>query len=458
MKHLIALCLFNTLLADPVFAVFRTVDNSPGSSADFESVQVAIDSSSDGDTLLVQGSGINYGDVMINRPITLLGDGWCPDSLTRLENVRIQNSNVQVSGFEIKYVLFDAPSASGDSLTTVLLSNCKLGDFVGGSLDVLGFMGLNGSAYALLRDIIIRNNYFYNAGIKAWGNACLDSNLLIDTMRIENNIFDRAGFFFRSGAIGLETLVLDHNILALPFEDPDGIFTSVCMGGGFSVYGASITNNIFYAANPAGCEGCTYANNLTYLNGVNDMIPGTGNVIGVDPQFVYYPGTGFDLSYDFQLSDSSLGNDAATDGTDIGVFGGIHPWTGCVFNTWDCPALQANLGDPCEDEGDPDTQNAVGPDCTCDTLNMAVSDHLLGSTLAILPNPAEDRVRVSRASSNLRSPVDLVVVDAVGQVIMRRVGLAALTIELDIAHFGPGAYIVRLKSENGAAHGRFIKD
>jgi len=93
-----------------------------------------------------------------------------------------------------------------------------------------------------------------------------------------------------------------------------------------------VENNIFYGAEPQGGTGCVFSKNLTYMC-VNNTIPGTGNLgsgnkVNQNPQFVNYPvaGGAFSFSYNFQLQPTSPGKNAGTDGTDIGIYGGMMPY------------------------------------------------------------------------------------------------------------------------------------
>jgi hypothetical protein len=50
-----------------------TVDNSVGANAQYNDLQSAISAATNGATIYVHASEINYGDIDINKPITLIG-------------------------------------------------------------------------------------------------------------------------------------------------------------------------------------------------------------------------------------------------------------------------------------------------------------------------------------------------------------------------------------------------
>jgi hypothetical protein len=461
MKQLIALALFCLLITRPVTAAVHTVDNSPGSTADFVDLQTAIDSAGVGDTLYILGSGINYGNATIESALTLVGEGWCePATATRVAHLWIRSSSVHLFGIEILELLLDAPNAIGDSLEHVLVERCEIQDYNTGTLASLIFIGLNGSEHAYLHDITFRNNHIWRTPVYGWGNDCLASNFIIDTLRFENNIWDQPAFFFRSGAQGLETLILDHNQFSGFYPYPGGMFYTECFGAPFSVPGATIRNNVLDSVNASGGIGCQYYSNLSFRDATYPAVPDTpGPNISGDPQYMNFPGGDFMPAYDYHFMSGSQGIGAASDGTDIGIYGGQYPWPDCVFDFWDCPDQQANFGDPCLDDGDPDTQNGIGPDCTCDTLNMAVTDHLPGTyQVSVLPNPASERVRVQWTNGQPGSAITLLVTDGLGKVVQSHSAISGNVAVLDVSRLPAGAYFVKLVGKGGQTYGRFIKE
>ena len=91
-----------------------------------------------------------------------------------------------------------------------------------------------------------------------------------------------------------------------------------------------IGNNILYGAEPTGTTNCSFTKNISYL--ATALPPagnlGSGNLNSTNPVFVSYPpsGGGFAYTYDFHLQPSSPGKNAGTDGTDIGIYGGMLPY------------------------------------------------------------------------------------------------------------------------------------
>jgi hypothetical protein len=72
-------------------------------------------------------------------------------------------------------------------------------------------------------------------------------------------------------------------------------------------------------------------NNLCYST--TDTLPGSGNIgsgnlNNTNPLFANYPsqGGGFDCAHDYSFPTTSPAHNAGTDGSDIGITGGISPF------------------------------------------------------------------------------------------------------------------------------------
>ena len=100
---------------------------------------------------------------------------------------------------------------------------------------------------------------------------------------------------------------------------------------------AVVSNNIFYGSSPSydggGVENCAFNNNLSFGTADDDLPPtgsnvGSGNQVGVDPQFVNVPDFTGDPDHNYDLQAGSPANNAGTDNTDLGVYGGGNPLVG----------------------------------------------------------------------------------------------------------------------------------
>ncbi|HRD54639.1 MAG TPA: hypothetical protein PKY96_18525 [Flavobacteriales bacterium] len=116
------LCLLAAVaLSMPSWATQWTVSNSAQAPAQFmgpTALQDAVNSASDGDTLLVTGSGATYGNVIIDKPLVLVGMGYSPIvQATIIGEMDIRSSGVFATGFSATQGLqlnaFNAPGQYG---------------------------------------------------------------------------------------------------------------------------------------------------------------------------------------------------------------------------------------------------------------------------------------------------------------------------------------------------------
>jgi Secretion system C-terminal sorting domain len=448
------------LTITPADATVLTVDNNTGSSPDFTSLSDAVLAAAAGDTLIVAASATNYGDIVVDRPLTIAGSGWCSAAMSAVNNATIVSDSVRLFGLKIKLLTIDGQDTPGNSVEEILIEHCRLGDGIGGNLGALILVGMNGSDYAIFRNLVFRNNYLYRTPVIAWGNDCLNSNVLLDTLAFLNNIWDHPGFHFRPSAQGLETLILDHNQFTGLYPYPNGMFYTECLFTPFSVPGALVKNNLFHGADPGGGDSCQFLNNLSYLNSAYAPIPNTPgpNIEESDPMYVNFTGGAFDESFDYSTLTGSPCHNAASDGTDIGVYGGNHPWPGCsaLFPLWNCPLQQANFGDPCLDSL-ANTQTVIDSACNCVVVNTSIGTRVSGDpVLSIHPNPAHDVVTFTPPYDTRTGQVTIL--DVLGRVHEYSVTNKVGTIAMSITDLPPGAYFVTLQGEQWQAHGRFIKE
>lgn len=171
-------------------------------------------------------------------------------------------------------ILGITPAVLGNSLNNSTIINCVVRDYamMGDSQTIYGQNNIISNSF-INRLILTQYSTIKNCIISAYIESC-------DNLTIQNNIFGK---------------------------------TSDCE----LVYGCS---NITMEKNlvPILCTG--YAG-LGVISLVNPIAYNTISSVFVDaPNFTFSP------SSNFQLISSSPGNNAGTDGTDIGIFGGSNPW------------------------------------------------------------------------------------------------------------------------------------
>lgn len=305
MKHLVLI----VLSVLPVLASARviTVNNNIGSPSAFSNLQTAIDSAANGDTIYVQGSNTDYGNVTITKRLILIGAGYRPNKSNPL------------------------PS----KLNIVALDSVATGTNAGASASgtvLMGFeitkLGTVNNLY--LRNLLIKRNRF----IKNPNFNFAGISLLLINSTIEQNILDTSSATDFDLGVGTNCLIRN-NIIGCPFRNSNGgavLINNVFVGQAnafVNVSNALIANSIFYGMAPQGCNNSTFSNNITF-NTTSNTLPygtnsGSGNLSGTNPQFVNATQYVFDYNQDYRLQSSSPGKNAGTDATDIGLYGGGAP-------------------------------------------------------------------------------------------------------------------------------------
>lgn len=295
-----------------LFATVLTVSNNPNSPGQYTSLQAAIDAAGvNGDTIMVAGSATNYGSVTINKRLVLVGAGYKnpSGSNTAVSGMTFSRANdyVTSSGSKIMGFYFASGSlvlSSTGEMNNILIERCLF------DAGIVGFYGSGNYNNDTIRNCVFYGFGQYTAGIH------LGSSAIKNNVHIHNNVFSYAQIYQATNA---SSVFVRNNIFV---NRTSGVFSAM--------NNLVIENNIFYGAYPTGCTGCAFTKNIGYL--CPDM-PGTGNIgsgnlNNTDPQFVNYPllGGAFSWSHDYHLQATSPGINAGTDGSDIGIYGGMLPY------------------------------------------------------------------------------------------------------------------------------------
>ncbi|MBL7957053.1 MAG: hypothetical protein JNM49_03765 [Flavobacteriales bacterium] len=279
------------LLATASSATVRTVSNAPSQPAQYNDLQTAINAASTGDTLYVLGTGTAYPAVTIDKQLTVIGSGYAPPAPAQPTTVPTlylypNSGGTRIIGLIISSYLYLYSS-------NITVERCNLYYI---SAQVAG-----------LSNVVFRHNYIYYYGMNNPASAL-----------VANNIIHGGGYLQTSNST---SVVITNNL-----------FMGYYWHAMHTISGALISNNIFWQSTPVqpSVTGCTFSNNITYQTADN-VIPygsngGTGNLVNVDPQFTNAPNITQNFTYNYDLLGASAGNNAGTDGTDIGLFGGPAPW------------------------------------------------------------------------------------------------------------------------------------
>lgn len=311
------LSLLFTILCTTIIghAAILTVDNNINSPAQYSTIQTAVDAANDGDTIHIVGSPTLYATATITKELHLVGDG--------------HNSNKQ------------NPSVS--RVNTIMLRTTAFTTSSGSTFEGLELNNLNiqGAYYAISDTVYIDSVTIQFCKI----NSTLYFYKYISTIQVNNNIINSiTNSVIYYSYDGLNNIVINNNIIRYNnYKGSSFHYTTFSNNNFISSVNTSsaskkinFNNNIFYGISPnhttTGHDGNIYTNNLSYFtsNNVFDTIfpnSGAGNFTGIDPQFVSKPTlTPFVTTDDYNLQSGSAAINAGSDGTDIGITGGLNPW------------------------------------------------------------------------------------------------------------------------------------
>jgi hypothetical protein len=304
MKTKLFILSFFVLVFSTVNAHVITVSNNAVNAGHFNNLQIAADSANVGDTIYVMGSPTDYGNVTLNTRVTLIGAGYA------VTGTQYNYSSV-VDNIYLDSLSFGSP-VSGTKV---------MGFYINSNFDYSGTANINnvdiercyvsGNVYVNGHGWIIRNNDV-SIQMQNYGYAYIQNNFLY---YVQNS--------------NQTTVVIDHN----DFVTNNGYAF-------YQTFNALITNNVFYYCNPE-YPTPSYETNNTFSNNIvtnSSAInlnayagnTGSGNIFATPPGFsdAAIPANTVCQtcvwSYTWGFKVGSPAHNTATDGTDIGVYGGSY--------------------------------------------------------------------------------------------------------------------------------------
>jgi hypothetical protein len=306
MKHFLftflGLAFVNIIIANTYI-----VSNVPGFPANYNNLQTCVNAAVNGDIVIVQGSGTNYGDITVTKRLTIMGPGY------------FLNQNPQ---------------------TQAVLASAKINSI----------FFKDGSGGSILQGMEVTGNtpYGYTGG--CWGNASgsysikIDSaavtciaNYWTDWIQISNSTGTIIKGCYGNSIIGYE------NISDLHVDNT--IFINAYFNN------AAVNNCLFYYALDGGgsscVDNCVFKNNIISQSSTGYFSFGTSsfsnniftfdplganvgnNLVNVNPAtlFVGFPNQGGNsLDGKFRLKSGSPAIGNGEGGIDIGPFGGSSPY------------------------------------------------------------------------------------------------------------------------------------
>ena len=276
-----------------------TYNNSVTNSVIYTNLQTCIDASSAGDIIIVQGSSTSYGNIVVAKPLILLGPGY----------FLVQNPNTQAQ-FNIA------------TLGSVQFNSGSIGSLLKGFV-------VSSSISLTTTSVIIQNNSCNSSIYLTNTNNC------IIKQNYCNGIYANVSPYTNNS-----NLMIQNNILLSDVYTSTATITNNFFNGVSSYWiftGCLIKNNIFAASGLS----TTPTNNAFLNNIITNNTFGTGSTNGnvivanIDNVFLGYPTQGA-YSFDgrYQLKSGSPAISAGDDNLDCGPFGGSEPYrlSGIGFN------------------------------------------------------------------------------------------------------------------------------
>jgi hypothetical protein len=295
--------LFINLLAFSFYAMatIHHVDNKPNRPSGYSNnLQLTVNAAQNGDTIYLYASNTSYGNLTVDKKLHVFGEGYTingPNSALNylyLDTSATNNTNCSGSSFQ------------GLRMSRVYCNKPNISNivFAGNYHYERIYMGTNCPGWMFI------NNYITNY-IDIGGNP---------SVLITNNFFTIGNGIRNSSS---KSVVISHNI-----------FFSFSY---LSVTNAIIKDNIFLcygAPNSSNMNNNTFYNNLSWQSALSPYaLPpegntGSGNFSNQQPDFETALSTSysFDASKDYHLTASSPGKNGASDGTDVGPYGGSSPF------------------------------------------------------------------------------------------------------------------------------------
>lgn len=296
-----------------------TVDpNGNAAGGTYSSFFNAVQAANSGDTIYIKASGWNSNSgAQVNKKLIIIGEGYGLDAAqSKYAVINGLNLNTGADSTEIYGVY--ANISVNNSLTNLVIDRSDVS---------LSFASNLSNTFS---DVLIKNCVVRGLGLSLYYNNVTFQNLLISncifkstsslslptnagsTVLVTNCLFAlNAGYFSFTGTTSNTTFT--NNIV---------IFNSSSTVTTFPVNNNSISNNIFYNVGAGSVPNPVSGTN----SGGNNLFAQPTFLAGTFPMTGSWSNATF-LNYtDFELAPSSIGNNAGTDGTDIGIFGGAFSW------------------------------------------------------------------------------------------------------------------------------------
>lgn len=323
MKNIFTLLLVFILLAGQVKAqTLIALDHANGGSQFFHQLDSALVYAENNDIIYIPGGTFNIGNLIIDKSVHLIGAGINPDS-SSVTGITILNGNIfiltgadngSLTGFYLTNNLYFGNNGSNHEVGYYSIARCSIGnvDFCSSCITT--------SSNIEIRECILRGTFDGGNSNASITNCIFQSWVsYLNGALIDHCIFLNGNYVFMMYVLNttIQNNFFNSSCVARYSYYSGGAHIAYCQD---NYYYNNITTQtiIFYGQNGAGGS-CGYGN-----NGIGLEI---GNIVApMDSIFSATPGSTYDYTSNYQLLPYSPGKNAATDGTDIGIYGGATPF------------------------------------------------------------------------------------------------------------------------------------
>jgi len=299
---------FTTILALATtfgFATVLTVSNHALGGSQYNDLQSAYDAAEDGDTLIMEGTNVNYiwnRTVDWDKSLTVIGAGFNANKpLFRKTFIESSHTSYRIqigsngSGSSFYGIVYKTGIGQAGATNDLTFEDCEFQEYFNTGNEI--------TTNLIFRNCIFNDNNGYNMIL---GNGAAIAVL------VSNCVFD--GYIHGNNSLE-NILVVDHCLF----------LRSGSTGAFYDVKNASISNSIFMNTIPDGTSSCQYMNNICRVEGTfpPEGNSGSNNISNTDPMLVDYTfDQYYNNSHDYALQPGSPCIGTGVGGVDIGVHGG----------------------------------------------------------------------------------------------------------------------------------------
>ena len=290
------------IITSSLYGAIWRLNNNSNVDADFTNLEQVNDSSYvlPGDTILVEGSAINYGSADINKQLYIFGTGYY---LNENPQTQANPSNAAVSSIDFE---------------------------VGSEGSVFAGFEVTGSIDVFASDVVIKRNRISNYGVDVENNV---SNVLIIQNYIEvyNSdviyVADGSNNIFIQNNLLRDTYTSSSYYAIETYGTASAIVSNNVIAGNLDVSLSVLSNNIFMRGNYTGSNN-QISNNIFGEEPIDTSKFPDPNLVNVDLTAVFDTTCATCHSTDgkLQIFDDGPAAGFGIDSVDCGMYGGVNPY------------------------------------------------------------------------------------------------------------------------------------